>query len=63
MPTARKIFGAHYEAFMAVNANDTTREATRAQGIARYVQEHGLKVTMYQDYGWPAKELSLGAVR
>ena len=63
MPTARKIFGAHYEAFMAVNANDTTREAARAQGIARYVQEHGLKVTMYQDYDWPAKKLSLDAVR
>lgn len=41
----------------------TTTAATRAQGIARYVQQHGLKVTMYQDYGWPAKELSLGAVR
>ena len=23
----------------------------------RFVRDHGLTATMYQDYGWPAKEL------
>ena len=56
-PTARKIFGEHYEAFRKINSNGEEREKLRAKGIAEYVNKHGIKATMYQDYGWPAVKL------
>ena len=56
-PTAKKIFGDKYDAFMKMHSNDKDREQNRAQGIAKYVKAHDLKVTMYQDYGWPAVKL------
>lgn len=56
-PTAKKIFGDKYEAFMKVHSNDKVREQNRAQGIAKFVKEHNVKATMYQDYGWPAVKL------
>ena len=56
-PTARKIFGDRYEAFMKMYSDEKAREQNRAQGIAKYVKAHDLKVTMYQDYGWPAVKL------
>ena len=56
-PTAKSIFGDKYEAFMKMHSNDKEREQNRAQGIAKYAKAHGLKVTMYQDYGWPAVKL------
>lgn len=56
-PTAKKIFGDKYDAFMKVHSNDKEREQNRAQGIAKFVKEHNVKATMYQDYGWPAVKL------
>lgn len=56
-PTAKKIFGDKYDAFMKMHSNDKDREQNRAQGIAKYAKAHDLKVTMYQDYGWPAVKL------
>lgn len=56
-PTAKKIFGDKYDAFMKVHSNDKEREQNRAQGIAKFVKEHNVKATMYQDYGWPAIKL------
>lgn len=56
-PTAKEIFGDKYDAFMKMHSNDKDREQNRAQGIAKYVKAHDLKVTMYQDYGWPAVKL------
>ena len=57
MPTAKKIFGDKYDAFQAINSNEEQREKLRAEGLAKYIKEHGLTATMYQDYGWPAKEV------
>ena len=57
LPTAKKIFGDKYEAFQVINSDDKNRERLRAEGLAVYSQKNGLKATMYQDYGWPAKEL------
>lgn len=57
MPTAKKIFGDKYDAFLAINSNEEEREKLRAEGLAKYIKEHGLTATMYQDYGWPAKEV------
>lgn len=56
-PTAKKIFGDKYDAFMKMHSNEKERELNRAQGIAKYVKAQDLKVTMYQDYGWPAVKL------
>ena len=56
-PTAKKIFGDKYDAFMKMHSNDKEREQNRAQGIAKYAKAHDLKVTMYQDFGWPAVKL------
>ena len=58
LPTAKKIFGDKYEAFQTINSNDVERERLRAEGLAEYVRQNGLTVTMYQDFGWPAKELA-----
>ncbi|MDO4994975.1 MAG: hypothetical protein Q4E32_08230 [Bacteroidales bacterium] len=57
MPTAKKIFGDKYDAFQAINSNEEEREKLRAEGLAKYIKGHGLTATMYQDYGWPAKEV------
>ena len=56
-PTGKKIFEEKYEALLVLHARDKEREQKRAQGIAKYVKAHDLKVTMYQDYGWPAVKL------
>ena len=42
---------------MKMYSDDKAREQNRAQGIAKYAKAHGLKVGMYQDYGWPAVTL------
>ncbi|MBR1468381.1 MAG: hypothetical protein IJ606_07165 [Bacteroidaceae bacterium] len=57
LPTAKRIFGDKYEAFHAVNSDDKKRERRRAAVLADYVRRQGLAVTMYQDYGWPAKKI------
>lgn len=57
LPTAKKIFGDKYDAFKAINSDEQKREKLRADVLASYVKKHNLKVSMYQDYGWPAKKL------
>ena len=57
LPSAKKIFGDKYDAFHAINSDAEARERLRAEGLAVYAQKHNLSVTMYQDYGWPAKKL------
>lgn len=59
LQTAQKIFGDKYDAFQTVNSDEQKREALRARVLADYVKEHHLAVTLYQDYGWPAKALPL----
>ena len=57
IPSAKKIFGDKFDAFQAVQSDDQKREELRAEVLSKYVKEHKLDVTMYQDYGWPAKAL------
>ena len=57
LPTAKKIFGDKYDAFQAINSDEKNRERLRAEVLATYAKKNGLAVTMYQDYGWPAKKL------
>ena len=57
LPTAKKIFGDKYDAFQAINSDEKNRERLRAEVLATYAKKNGLAVTLYQDYGWPAKEI------
>lgn len=56
-PSAKKIFGRYFETFSRHTADAGKREALRADELRAFVRQHGIKVTMYQDYGWPAKSL------
>ena len=58
LTSAKQIFGDNYDAFHAVQSDEQKREQLRAEVLADYVKAHNLTVTLYQDYGWPAKELS-----
>lgn len=55
--SARKIFGDNYDAYQAVNSDETYREKARRDAIAEYVKENALTVKCYQDNGWPAVSL------
>ena len=57
LPTAKNIFGDKFDAFKTINSDEKNRERLRAEGLATYVKKNGLAVTLYQDYGWPAKKL------
>ncbi|MCR5774925.1 MAG: hypothetical protein K6G42_07565, partial [Lachnospiraceae bacterium] len=51
-PTAKKIFGSNYDAFMKANADEKARQKARIEAIADYVKANNLDITQYQDYGW-----------
>ena len=57
LPTVKKIFGDKFNAFQAINSDEKSRVRLRAEGLATYAKKNGLAVTLYQDYGWPAKKL------
>ena len=57
LPTAKKIFGAKYDAFHTINSDEKNRERLRAEGLSVYAKKNGLAVNLYQDHGWPAKKL------
>ena len=59
MPTAKQIFGDYLDIFMNMHSNESVREAVRREQLSEYVQQNGLNVHYYQDYGWEAKELEL----
>ena len=56
-PTAKKIFGEHYDALVKSNADTSGREALRAQIIANYVAANDLDITAFKDYGWDPVKL------
>ena len=57
LSTAKKIFGDKFDAFKTINSDEKARERLRAEGLVTYAKKNGLAVTLYQDYGWPAKKL------
>ena len=57
LPSAKKIFGEKFDVFQAIHNDEQKRERLRADVLTSYVKNHNLKVSMYQDYGWPAKKL------
>lgn len=56
-PTAKAIFGDRYDAFIALQADDAEKDATRGQAIAAYVKANQIPAKFYQDFGWEAKEI------
>lgn len=59
LPTAKRIFGEYFKAFQIHHSDADNREVERREVLKAFVRDHGLSVTMYQDYGWPAKDLRL----
>lgn len=55
--SAREIFGKHYDVYQNMHSNEQVREAVRKEQLREYVKQNNLKVSYYQDYGWPAVEL------
>ena len=55
--SAREIFGKHYDVYQNMHSNEQVREAVRKEQLREYVKRNNLKVSCYQDYGWPAVEL------
>ena len=56
-PTAKKIFGEHYEAFHKINSNQDEREKVRRQYISDYVKNNKLSITKVKDFGWDPVDL------
>ena len=54
-----KFFGDKFDAFKTINSDEKNRERLRAEGLATYAKKNGLAVTLYQDYGRPAKKLTI----
>jgi hypothetical protein len=40
-----------------MHSDERVREAVRQEQLREYVKRNNLKVSCYQDYGWPAVEL------
>ncbi|MBQ7213506.1 MAG: hypothetical protein IJS25_03120 [Bacteroidales bacterium] len=56
--TAKAIFGDHYDALIALSANDDAKKAARTKSIIDYASANDLRVSCYQDFGWPAVKLA-----
>ncbi len=56
-PTAKKIFGEHYDEFITVYSDNEGKEAIRGQIISNYVFANNLSITEYKDYGWDPVKL------
>lgn len=57
MPSARRLFGAHYDLFSDMHSNHDVQEAVRREQLRYHLQRHHLPYRYYQDYGWPAVEI------
>ena len=57
LPSAKRIFGEYFGTFQIHHSDGDEHESLRHDVLRAFVRDHGLTATMYQDYGWPAKEL------
>ena len=57
LPSAKRIFGNHYDLFQAIQSNADVREAVRQHQLRDFIRTNELEVHFYQDYGWSAVEL------
>lgn len=58
-PSAKRIFGTHYDIYQNMHSNERVREAVRQEQLSEYVRREGVEAAYYQDYGWPAQPLDL----
>ena len=56
-PSARRIFGSHYDVYQNMHSNHDLSEAVRREQLRYYLRRHNLPYRYYQDYGWPAVEI------
>jgi len=49
--SAKKIFGDKYERLQEIMSDDKSRDGFRTAMIKNYVEDNGLGITQYQDYG------------
>ena len=57
IPSAKRIFGHHFDVYQNMNSNRDVREAARKEQLCEYVKRYNLNVRYYQDFGWDAVEL------
>ena len=57
MPSAKRIFGEHYDIFQNMNSNQDVREAARKEQLQEYVSRNQLNIHYYQDFGHDAVKL------
>ena len=57
MPTAQRIFGDYIDVFMNMHSSWAIREAVRREQLYEYVQQNGMNVHYYFDYGLGVMEL------
>lgn len=56
-PSARRIFGTHYDIYQNIHSNHDVQEAVRREQLHYYLKRHNLPYRYYQDYGWPSVEI------
>ena len=57
-PSAKRIFGKHYKAWMALVADGKALEAARLQDLADYAAKNNFPAKFAKDYGWDPVPLS-----
>lgn len=58
LPSAKRIFGTHYDVFHNIHSNQDVRDACRKLAVQNYCKKNGISARYYQDYGWPAIDMS-----
>lgn len=49
-PSAKRIFGTHYDIYHSMHSNESVREAVRQEQLSEYIRRHNLSARYYQDY-------------
>lgn len=49
-PSAKRIFGTHYDIYHSMHSNESVREAVQQEQLSEYIRRHNLSARYYQDY-------------
>lgn len=49
-PSAKRIFGTHYDIYHSMHSNESVREAVWQEQLSEYIRRHNLSACYYQDY-------------
>ena len=49
-PSAKRIFGEHYDIYHSMHSNESVREAVWQEQLSEYIRRHNLSARYYQDY-------------